>query len=338
MTKNIIQITSKYLRIPILFATIVLLTLALYFFWSPGIDPTKVGLNRHTNGIWISHGWIGDDTWFVSNQRDPDKYHSQNAFAKLKTIIDDLHIVYLYPHLCPTNPDGTLPGINPQQVTRLASLGKVKILPWVGGVNGIHVHLGDHAWRKSFSSSILELLSNNPKLHGIHLNIEPLKSGTKEYISLLRDVRASLSSDQILSVAAYPPPTFWQQVDEVHWSKQFYNAVSEYADQLVVMMYDTAIDYKKIYINTYKSWVSEVLAWSNSKDVLFGIPAYEDTGVEYHNPSVENVFTAMSGLSAGIRISKSRSNYRGISVYADWTLEEHEKNYLVEALGIRKSN
>ncbi len=144
-----------------------------------------------------------------------------------------------------------------------------------------------------------------------------------------------MSKDQILSIAAYPPPTFWQQVDEVHWSKEFYNAVSEHADQLVVMMYDTAIDYKKIYIHTYKSWVSEVLAWSNKKDVLFGIPAYEDTGVAYHNPSVENVYTAMSGLSAGIRINESRSNYRGISIYADWTLQEHEKAYLVEALGIK---
>jgi hypothetical protein len=329
---------AKYLRIPAACASASIVLILVYAIWSPGFDPKQVPLNRHTNGIWMSHGWIGDDQWFKRNQREPNRYHSPESLSRLKTLITDLDIVYLYPHLSPALTDGSLPGYNRQQIEKIASITNVMVMPWVGGVNGTHVLLDQESWRRSFTQSIADLLSGNPELAGIHVNIEPLRSGSYKYVILLSEIRQAIGPEKILSIAAYPPPTFWQQVDEVHWSREFYSEVSEHADQLVLMMYDTAIDYKKIYINTYKSWVSEVLAWSNSKDVLFGIPAYEDLDVDYHNPAVENIRTAMSGLSAGIKLNESKSNYRGISIYADWTLQDHEKTYIIEALGMKKSN
>ena len=325
----------KYFRVPAVFAALSAFLFILYAAWTPGSDPEAALLNRNANGMWISHGWIGDDVWFEKYNKDFDEYRSEQSFARLESLVKRLEIVYLFPHLCPTSSNGAIPGYNRRQIEKTAALKNVKILPWIGGVNGLHVHLAETSWRNRFTKSVKNMLARNPELAGVHINIEPLKSGTSEYINLLSEIRDAIGREKLLSIAAYPPPTFWQQVDEVHWSEKFYNDISEHVDQFVVMMYDTSIDYRKFYIHTYKQWVNEVLDWSGKKDVLFGIPAYEDKSVEYHNPAVENIQTAISGLSAGLLKRESTANYLGISIYAGWTLDENEVGCLMEAIGTK---
>lgn len=37
------------------------------------------------------------------------------------------------------------------------------------------------------------------------------------------------------------------------------------------------------------SWTQEILEWSLDTEVLLGLPAYDDEGVSYHYPEVENL-------------------------------------------------
>ncbi|MBO4631266.1 MAG: hypothetical protein J5858_05020 [Lentisphaeria bacterium] len=49
-----------------------------------------------------------------------------------------------------------------------------------------------------------------------------------------------------------------------------------------------------------RSWSRELTeAVSGTRcELLFGLPAYDDSGVEYHDPKVENLSSALSGCAA----------------------------------------
>ena len=53
-------------------------------------------------------------------------------------------------------------------------------------------------------------------------------------------------------------------------------------------------------------------------ELLLGIPAYEDVGVGYHHPRVENIGSALRGIAASDRL------YRigGIAIYCEWEMTD----------------
>jgi len=66
---------SKYL---IVIASIILFAIVLYFVWSPGRDIRDGRHDFSRNGIWLQHGWLGDDLWFVHNKREDKKAYFRN--------------------------------------------------------------------------------------------------------------------------------------------------------------------------------------------------------------------------------------------------------------------
>jgi hypothetical protein len=75
-------------------------------------------------------------------------------------------------------------------------------------------------------------------------------------------------------------------------------------------------------------WTVEVLAWSEGKPVLLGVPTYDDAGVGYHDPKVENLTNALLGIHRGLSRSVVATNYQGVAIYCDWETSEAEWNYL----------
>ena len=90
------------------------------------------------------------------------------------------------------------------------------------------------------------------------------------------------------------------------------------------MMYDTALRVPKLYQGLMADWTTEVLAWSEGKPVLLGVPTYDDAGVEYHNPRVENLRNALLGIHRGLSRQPLPSNYQGVAMYCDWETDEAE--------------
>ena len=84
---------------------------------------------------------------------------------------------------------------------------------------------------------------------GVHINIEPMPSSNPHFLTLLEELSNAIPEGKILSVAAYPPPSLWHPMKEVHWDESYYRQVSSQTDQLAVMMYDTAIHFPKVYQN-----------------------------------------------------------------------------------------
>ncbi|MCP4404284.1 MAG: glycoside hydrolase family 18 protein [bacterium] len=314
-------------------AIVIAVFLIGYQLWTPGALFSDGSYDTKRNGIWLQHGWLGDDGWFSRYNKDSAKFRDVAKIMTLRKTLLEHHISDLYPHLCPSRENGEVAAVDPAQ-TRLflQIMNDFRVMPWVGGVLDVHVFPEAQQWRMRFVNSIQALFRRYPTFAGIHLNIEPLPSGNRAYLTLLQEIQAILPEGKLLSVAAYPPPTIFQRSLDVHWKEEYYRQVAKEVDQMVVMMYDTSLRYQKLYQQLMASWTQEVLDWSGSTEVLLGIPAYNDEGVKYHYPHVENLSNSLQGIYAGLeRYTSPPDNYQGIAIYSGWEMEQEEWDFLKNA-------
>ncbi|HUW56091.1 MAG TPA: glycoside hydrolase family 18 protein [Planctomycetota bacterium] len=303
-----------------------------YALWSPGEDVTDGRHDLGQNGIYLQHGWLGDDTWFEAHGRTDRMadFRKVESIRELASLLRRHHITDVYPHVCPTERSGKLPEMDSAQVRRfLDEFREFRVMPWVGGVRGVQALPHDSTWRSRFAEAIRALLEAHPRFAGIHVNIEPCPSGTPDFLQTLEAVREAIPRDKVLSVAAYPPPTFWQRTSDVHWDEAYFREVARRVDQIVVMMYDTSLEKEKLYRNLMVSWTREVLDWSNGTKVLLGLPAYDDQGVRYHNPQVENLSNGLLGIHGGLLGCRPLpTNYQGVAIYSEWEMDPQEWRHL----------
>ncbi|HOX06787.1 MAG TPA: hypothetical protein PK280_10310 [Planctomycetota bacterium] len=299
-----------------------------YALWLPGLDVTDGRHDLGHNGIWIQHGWLGDDAWFERNGKAARRteFRSRESVEALADRLRRHGITDVFPHLCPCTSDGSLPPVDPEQTKRfLAAFAGFRVMPWVGGVSGETADVESDAWRAGFSRSARKLLEEHPGFAGIHVNIEPCPPGSPGFLKLLEVLKASLPPGKVLSVAAYPPPTVWHGFPEVHWTKTYFRQVAARSDQLAVMMYDTSLRNEKLYRHLMARWTREVLAWSGGTEVLLGLPAYGDADSGYHHPEAENLSNALLGVHAGLGSpAEMPANYRGVAIYCEWEMDESE--------------
>ena len=301
-----------------------------YLIWSPGMRIRDGRHDLRANGIWIQHGWLGDDLWFARSQRDKSKFRDDKKIQDFANLLASHGVKYVFPHLCPSSPNGRIAMVDPKQTERfLDRFEGFKVIPWIGGVLGLHCKPESSKWRSNFVSSAIDLLQSHPRFAGVQINIEPMPAGNPDFLSLLEDLRRAMPEGKILSVAAYPPPTRWHPVPEVHWDESYFRQVSARADQLAVMMYDTAIKWQKPYRHLMAEWTVEILMWSEESEVLLGLPVYDDAGVGYHHPRVENLANSLMGIHAGLsRFEQLPVHYSGVAIYCEWEMEDHKWQHL----------
>src|SRR5262245_24757662 len=78
--------------------------LSIYAVWSPGLEIKDGRFDLQKNGIWIQHGWLGDDDWFRKSKK-PNAIGTFRDAAKIRELANLLrnnHITEVFPHLCPT--------------------------------------------------------------------------------------------------------------------------------------------------------------------------------------------------------------------------------------------
>lgn len=292
-----------------------------YVLWEPGSSTLARAPGFAYNGIWLSHGWLGDAPWFTRQGRDPGDFAPEKLTA-LGRRLTRLNVRDVFPHLCPADAQGRIPGWDATRATALkAALPGCRIIPWIGGSAEKTVDLADREWRRTFVASAGALLGQ-PWVDGIHLNIEPLPSGNLDFLALLEELRG-VARGKVLSVAAYPPPTLFHPHPEVHWDLAYTRAVAERVDQFVPMLYDTALVNRKLYTHLLAGWTRELLATVEGRKILWGVPAYDDAGSGYHHPEVENICSAIPGIIAGINAT-GFTGIPGLAIYSEWTLDENE--------------
>jgi hypothetical protein len=304
-----------------------------YLFWTPGLEVLDGRNDLGRNGVWLAHGWLGGNEWFVANGKTNQisQYRNVENVRTLANKLHRYHITDVFPHLCPAGMDGSLPAIDPEQVERfLDEFESFKVIPWIGGPNSSSALIHKPSWRSAFATNVNRLLSTHPRLAGVQINVEPLPNGDADFLNLLEEVHRSLPKGKILSVAAYPPPTRWHPFSDVHWDEAFFSAVARRSDQIAVMMYDAGQRVPKFYQRLMADWTVEVLKWSDGKPVLLGVPTYEDADVAYHRPNVENITNALLGINQGLSRIRSPAKYQGVAIYCDWETSDSEWAYFQE--------
>ncbi len=309
-------------------AVLALLAGVAWLAWSPGLDLRDGRHDRGTNGVWLGHGWLGADDWYTRWDKEAEKprYRGADPPRRLAELLREHGVTDLYPHVAPTQQDGTLPPVDPDQVRLfLDATDDLRVIAWVGGAWGKQAFPDVVSWRRNMATSVGRLLRDHPRLAGVQLNIEPCPSGSQAFLRLLEEVREQMPPDRILSVAAYPPPTAWHPYPEVHWEEDYFREVAARADHLAVMMYDTALKEPKLYEALMARWTREVLAWSGDAEVLLGVPTYDDAGVGYHHPEAENLEHALAGVHAGLEeYGPLPDRFSGVAIYCEWETDAAE--------------
>ena len=304
-----------------------------YLLWTPGLDIRDGRHDRGHNGIWLAHGWLGGDEWFIRNSKTNELQRYRDG-AQIRQLADKLrhhHITDVFPHLCPADTTGALPPVDVQQVERfLDAFEGIRVIPWIGGPNDNPVTLDDPKWRASFAEHTRRILIRHPRLAGVQVNVEPLRSGDRGFLKLLEELRGVMPTNKTLSVAAYPPPTRWHPYPDVHWDASYFREVARRCDQLAVMAYDAGQRIPKTYQRLMADWTREILGWSEGKEVLIGVPVYDDVGVGYHDPRVENLTNALLGIHRTLAASSVPENFRGVAIYCEWEMDAAEWQHLRE--------
>ncbi len=316
------KIGKSVLRITAALAIILGVPVLCYWLWEPGSNSPLDDRDRD-NAIWLGHGWLGDDGWFSRNKRDKNLFRNEKRISALCEKLAANKINTVYPHLCPAYRNGRIARYDSAQVERFLNIAArydIKVIPWIGGVLDGSARPDDLIWRKNFVSSVDELLKTHPRLAGVQVNIEPLPSGNPHFLKLLEELR-TITQGKILGVAAYPPPTGWHQYPDVHWELSYITEVARRCDQLAVMMYDTAIPLEKFYTRLIFDWTRQLVDstyFITGNQLILGIPAYEDAGVGYHHPRVENISSALRGIAA----QDLKKWVDGFAIYCEWEMTE----------------
>ena len=164
----------------------------------------------------------------------------------------------------------------------------------------------------------------------MHLNVEPLPSGDKDFLILLKELRAALPAGKLLSVAAYPPPSRWHPFPDVHWDDHYFREVAQQCDHIAVMTYDAGQKIPKTYQRLMADWTVEVLDWSEGSRSCLASRLYDDSGAGYHDPKVENLRNALVGIHRGLSHRSPATNYQGVAIYCDWETSDAEWAYFRE--------
>lgn len=297
------RILRKIIALSAIFFAVLFLSLA-YFLFGFHVERT---VNPRL-AFWMEHDWSTG---------------IQNDFSKLKSQTAELRASDLFFHVGPLKPDGSLASDLNIPETKLAALGTTNYA-WIGQIRS-NIDLDNSNIRSAIIRSANWLLERG--FDGIHLDIEPVASADKAFLDLLKEMRAQTRSTAKISVATdeWQPDLISRLGSRVfnrdiksYWTSTQFTEVAKYADQIVVMTYDSTLNDPAL----YSWWVEQqTLAVSNlvpdKVELFIGIPSYGD--------GAENIQTGLAGYIKGYRnIRADYARLSGIAIYSYWETDDAE--------------
>lgn len=290
-------------------------------------DPADGTYTRNRDAIWLGHAWVD------GRKKDADL----EALARdLKTTgIRDLYV-----HTGPMEHDGTLPkSLYPRARWLVDAVHRempgVRVQAFLGDVLATEspdgMRLEKAATRAAVVDSARQVLDVG--YDGVHLDLEPLHSGDRNYLSLLDDVRAvTRARDAQLSVAAHqidPLPgfhSFWGTVTghPKWWSQEFFGQVARRVDQIAVMSYDTMQPLESLYGGYVAQQTSLALeATPPTTHLLMGLPFYHENRFGHWNHA-ETVAAAVRGVRLGLSRTDADRERFGVAAYIDFAATQED--------------
>ncbi|MEV5545445.1 hypothetical protein AB0L35_04790 [Streptomyces sp. NPDC052309] len=287
-------------------------------------DPAD-GTTRNRDAFWLGHAWV--------DGRKDDADVTALARRLKSTGIRDLYV-----HTGPLEHDGTLPTSLYPRARRLTEavhreLPGVRVQAFLGDVLATEGPDGMRLERAATRAAVVRSAGQvlDVGYDGVHLDLEPLHSGDRDYLSLLDDLRGlTRARDAQLSVAAHqidPLPAFhsvWGTLTghPKWWSQEFFGQVARRVDQIAVMSYDTMQPLE----STYGGYVAQQTSLAlevtpPTTDLLMGLPFFHENRFGHWNHA-ETVSAAVRGVRLGLsRTDADRARF-GVALYIDFAATE----------------
>ncbi|MFB6843327.1 hypothetical protein ACFCXS_00410 [Streptomyces sp. NPDC056373] len=284
-------------------------------------DPADGTRTRDRDALWLGHAWV--------DGRKKDSDVTALARRLRGTGIRDLYV-----HSGPLEHDGTLPKSGYPKARWFIEavhdkIPGVRVQAFLGDVLATEtpdgMRLEQPETRAAVVRSARQVLDAG--YEGVHLDLEPLHSGDRDYLTLLDALRRETRSrDAQLSVAAHqidPLPAFhtvWGGITghPKWWSQEFFGQVARRVDQIAVMSYDTMQPLE----STYGGYVAQQTSLAlevtpPSTDLLMGLPFFHENRFGHWNHA-ETVPAAVRGVRLGLsRTDADRANF-GVALYIDF--------------------
>ncbi|MGK5694729.1 hypothetical protein ACSNOJ_17815 [Streptomyces sp. URMC 128] len=288
-------------------------------------DPAQGTHTRNRDALWLGHAWVD------GRKKDAD-------VTALARRLQGTGIRDLYVHSGPLEHDGTLPrSVYPKARWFIDAVHEkipgVRVQAFLGDVLATEgpdgMRLANADTRAAVVRSARQVLDTG--YDGIHLDLEPLHSGDRDYLTLLDALRRETRSrDALLSVASHqidPLPALHSVAGTFTdhpkwWSQEFFGQVARRVDQIAVMSYDTAQPLE----STYGGYVAQQTSLAlevtpPSTDLLMGLPFYWESNFD-HWGHAETVPAAVRGVRLGLsRTDADRSRF-GVALYIDFAATE----------------
>lgn len=299
--------------------------IVLILLWSlvVGFSSNQPGkfFNKGTNAVWLEHDWVGN-------------FKSEKEIYQLVEKLKKYQFKTVFVHVGPLGKDGTIdPNIYKYSINFVDTVRKfdkdIELQAWLGQMRS-KIDLGDPGVRHNIvkQSIIMAQLVN---FDGVHFDIEPVWDQDLDFIELLKETREALPDDKVISVALaeFIPESLVWMTEKVRGFENYnsqvnYKNVEKYADQIVVMVYDTGIDRDWLYkwlVKEQTIWLSSML---KKAEIFIGIPAYDEIKTGF-NPKVENMKNGLQGIVNGLNNLRSdEDNFAGVAIYPYWEIDESE--------------
>jgi hypothetical protein len=291
-----------------------LLLIVLALLTANGLRSTTAGTpcTFINNAAWISVDW-------TSQPIKPD------AVRQLATDAERHHLKYLFPYTTYVRQDGFSQSYSyaAEFVSEFRKTNHdTKLLAWIGvplkptrefGVPG-WVELSDPDQRARIIEFVAQLVTE-AGFDGVHLNVETVWDGDRDYLNFLDEMRKALGEEKMLSVAvpAWLPPGSPPHPAELRWRSPYYAEVGQRVDQIAAMTYDsqssTAAEYQG-WLATQITGIDDSIKKLNT-EVLIGLSVSREQTFT-HLPEIENIRNSLPA------ICKAKSGINGIAVYASW--------------------
>ncbi|MGW0817607.1 hypothetical protein ACWD00_31000 [Streptomyces viridiviolaceus] len=288
-------------------------------------DPADGTYTRNRDAIWLGHAWV--------DGRKDDADVTALARRLKSTGIRDLYV-----HTGPLEHDGTLPASLYPKARWLTDtvhreLPGVRVQAFLGDVLATESPDGMRLERAATRAAVVRSAGQvlDVGYDGVHLDLEPLHSGDRDYLSLLDDLRdVTRARDAQLSVAAHqidPLPAFhsvWGTLTghPKWWSQEFFGQVARRVDQIAVMSYDTMQPLESTYGGYLAQQTSLALEVTPpTTDLLMGLPFFHENRFGHWNHA-ETVPAAVRGVRLGLsRTDADRARF-GVALYIDFAATE----------------
>lgn len=277
---------------------------------------------------------------------------TEDYVKKYAETLKQNNIKYAYLFAGPFNNKGFLPGyaFSDTALNTVILLKRfnpdIVILPWVGGVQDVTVHLEDSVWRNNALQDSKRLI-NRLNVSGIHFDFEYVLEGN----SYLDQILNKESSSNILSYGEnviyfhrlfreLMPTVFVSSVvvaptpDTKPWKKKTsmdeLRILTKYIDQISLLYYDTSLDTQQDFETNCMSLLFSMKELKiDEPDVQYlvsiGTFINELELQQYRNLNIENIPNSLQTLKVCLRkINSEVQIIDGISIYCNWETDEDE--------------